>query len=373
MRLRTLALAAFVLLSPSHGVAQSFDFRQSEGDNRREFRLGVAAMFAGHYDEAIATFRELSKQTDAPRVKLELGRSLFLAKRYKEAKRVFNDVYYSAGLPYEVRRSINVYLEKIDRKIGFLVPDFGLSIDTNPIKATSATDFLLLGLPVVLSQQKHSRAMGVQYGLAGRKPIDALSTFSIFGSIAGIKYSQSPNSFENASAGLAFDDKSGKLSLESGVQYLRRENSDTLMSPYVAGTYRLNSTNPSSTDLTAVASYNIFKYNFYLNGPAVQASVRHAVTLGKTTTLIAVAHASIIRASDPRYNQVEGGISASLYHSLKIVAADLVLSGNIGKRNFAQIDPLFGAIRRDTDVGFEIQVLRTKPIKRLGNYPLDPR
>lgn len=209
-------------------------------------------MFAGRYDEASATFRELSKHTNAPRVKLELGRSLFLGQHFKDAKQVFNEVYYSSGLPYEVRRSINLYLEKIDRKIGFLVPSFGLSVDTNPRKATTASDFLLLGLPVVLSHQMHGRAIGLQYGLSGRTPLNTSSTLSILGATNGVEYSQITTSYVNATAGLSFDDRKGDVSLESGIQYARRKNSDTLISPYVAGTYRFNSTGPSSTDLTVV-------------------------------------------------------------------------------------------------------------------------
>jgi len=329
------------------------------------FASGVAAMFAGRYDEAAATFKELTLRTDAPRVKLELARSLFLAKRYREAKHVFNDVYYSAGLPYEVRRAINIYLEKIDRKIGYFVPTIGLSVDTNPTRATSATDFLLFGVPVVLRQNERGRAIGVQYGVAGRTPLNSSSTLSVVGAVSGVKYLQSRNSFVNADVGLSFDDTEDKISLETGVQFSRRESSDTLISPYLAGTYRLNGTSPSQTDITVAASYNTFRYNYYLNGPVLQASTRHGTQIFKATTLITAAHASITRTVDSRYSQIEGGLSANLYHSLKVIAADVVLSSDVGKRVFSGTDPLFGSTRNDTDFDLGIRFLRTKPFKRL--------
>ena len=365
MTLRTAVLTFAILILPNAALAQSAVLSTSEADNQREFASGVAAMFAGRYNEAAATFDDLAKHTDAPRVKLELGRSLFLAKRYQEAKRAFNEVYYSPGLPYEVRRSINVYLEKVDRKIGFFIPTLGLSIDSNPAKGTSSTDFLLFGVPVVLAQHERGRAFGLQYGLSGRTPINRSSTISVLGSVNGIKYAQSPNSFFNGNAAFSFDDKTQRFSLESGVQYFRRENSDTLISPYTSVTYRLNSTSLRPTDFTGIVSYSSFKYNSYLNGPAVQVGVRHVAPLSKATTLITGAHASIARTNDRRYDQIEAGVSASIYRTLKAVAADIVLSGSVGQRNFAENDPLFGAIRRDTDIGAEIRILRTKPIRRL--------
>lgn len=365
MKPRIAALSFALLFFPVAGSAQSVDATTQEADNRREFASGVAAMFAGRYDEAAQTFRKLAEHTDAPRVKLELARSLFLAKHYREAKRVFNDVYYSTGLPYEVRRSINVYLEKIDRKIGYLVPTIGVNLDTNPTRATSATDFQLLGLPVVLRQNAHGRAVGIQYGLAGRVPLDASSAFSLVSAVSGVKYSQSQNSFMNANIGLSHDDVAGKNSLETGVQYSRREKSDTLVSPYISDTYRLNSTGQSQTDFTAALSYSTFKSNSYLNGPVFQAGVTHGTEVSKETSLITGAHASITRTKDSRYDQVEVGVSGTLYRSLKAIAVDVVLSGNIGRRNFSGMDPLFGAIRRDTDLDCGIRLVRTKPLRRL--------
>ncbi len=322
-------------------------------------------MFAGHYDEAAATFRELAKRTDAPRVKLELARSLYLGRHYREAKHVFNDVYYSNGLPYRVRRGINVYLEKIDRKIGYLVPTLGLGLDTNPTKGTAATDFVLFGVPVVLAQHNQRRAIGAQYSLSGRTPLNASSTLSAVGAVSGVKYPRSPNSFVNANLGLSFDDAGEKLSVETGMQYSRRENSDTLVSPYILGIYRLNNARPNQTDLTAIISFNSFEYNSYLNGPVVQTSVRHGTQIGRETILITTLQASVTRTADARYNQVAGAISANLYRSLKAVAVDVVVSGAIGKRIFAGADPLFGSVRRDTDSNLGVQLFRTRPIRKL--------
>ena len=97
----------------------------------------------------------------------------------------------------------------------------------------------------------------------------------------------------------------------------------------------------------------------------MQASVQRGLEIGKNATLITATHASAIRTRDPRYNQVEGGVSVSIYRSLATIAADIVLTGQVGKRLFSGVDPLFGAIRRDTDSGGGIRIVRTTPFKRL--------
>ena len=365
MSLRVIALAISALLGSLPTSAQEAGPVAYEEANRRDFAAGVAAMFAGHYDEAAGLFRELSRRTNAPRVKLELARSLFLAGHYREAKLIFNGIYYSAGLPYQVRRAINVYLERIDRKIGFIVPTFGLTVDSNPTRATSTMDYVLFGSPVVLNQRPHGRAIGVQYGLSGRMPLNASSSLSVVGAISGTKYPESPNSFASANAGVSFDDAQGKHTLETGVQYLRREHSDTLISPYLTGTYRLGGTKQSQTDVGVLASYSTFESNCYLNGPLTQISVQHGAEVQKQTTLVTAAHVSAIRTRDSRYNQLEGGLSASVYHSLASLGVDVIVKGQVGRRAFSGVDPLFGGIRRDTDYQGDIKLVRTSPIRRL--------
>ena len=365
MILRTGAIAICALLSSFPASAQEGAAVALEEANRRDFAAGVAAMFAGRYDEAAEIFRDLSRRTSAPRVKLELARSLFLASHYREAKRLFNDVYYSAGLPYQVRRAINVYLEKIDRKIGFIVPTFGITLDSNPTRATSTTDYVLFGSPVVLNQRPHGRAIGIQYGLSGRTPLNASSSLSVVGAISGTKYPESPNSFASANTGLSFDDAQGRHSLETGVQYLRREHSDTLISPYLTGTYRLSGTKQSQTDVGILTSYSTFDSNYYLNGPLLQVSVQHGAEVQKQTTLVTAAHVSTVRTRDSRYNQFEGGLSASVYHSLASLGVDVIVRGQVGRRAFSAVDPLFGGIRRDTDYQGEIKLVRTSPVRRL--------
>lgn len=365
MRVGVAVLAIVVAAIPTVSISEPNDSDGQEAANRQEFSAGVAAMLAGHYESAIGIFRVLAARTGAPRVRLELARSLFLAERYRESKREFNQVYYSPNLPYQVRRSINLYLEQIDRRIGYLVPSIGISVDTNPTRATSATDFSLFGLPVVLQQPKRGQAIGLQYGLSGRTPLNGRGTLSLVSAVSGVQYRHSPNSYVEAGAGLSLDDLTGTRSLETGVRLYRRENSDTLVSPYISGVYRLSQTKISQANVTLSLSYSDFRYNAYLSGPVAQAAVQRGIEIAKSATLITSVHGSVTRTRDARYNQVEGGLAASLYRSLPAIAADVVLTGQLARRWFSGVDPLFGALRRDTDWSCGVRVIGTTPFKRL--------
>ena len=79
---------------------------------------------AGDFDPAIRDLSALAAETDASRIRLELGRVYFLAGEYRRAKEQFLKVY-ERDIPYPVRRTVNLYLDDIDQQIGYLAPPLG--------------------------------------------------------------------------------------------------------------------------------------------------------------------------------------------------------------------------------------------------------
>src|SRR4051812_42148199 len=73
---------AAVCLSVSLWTSAAAQDAAAIAANQRAFEAGARAMLAGDYAGAVAIFELLAETTGAPRVRLELGRSLFLAGEY---------------------------------------------------------------------------------------------------------------------------------------------------------------------------------------------------------------------------------------------------------------------------------------------------
>ena len=125
---------------------------EGKRNNQVRFLLGMLDMHDGAYDSAINRFRRiLVSEPGAVRVRLEMGRAYFLARRYADAERQFR--YARAGkLPKPVLANIDRYVAQIRQRKTFT---YGFSLaaapDTN-LNAGPATDAITLyGLPFQLS------------------------------------------------------------------------------------------------------------------------------------------------------------------------------------------------------------------------------
>ena len=121
-------------------------------DNQVQFLLALFAMKDQDYDEAIRRYRRiLVSDPKAVRVRLEMGRALFLEGRYADAERQF--LYARAGhLPKAVLANVDRFLGAIRQRKTFSYGfAFAITPDSN-LNAGPATDAVTLyGLPFQLS------------------------------------------------------------------------------------------------------------------------------------------------------------------------------------------------------------------------------
>lgn len=121
-------------------------------DNQVQFLLAAFAMKDQDYDEAIRRYRRiLVNDPKAVRVRLELGRALFLEGRYADAEREF--LYARAGkVPRGVLANVDRFLNAIRQRKTFSYGfAFAITPDSN-LNAGPATDAVTLyGLPFQLS------------------------------------------------------------------------------------------------------------------------------------------------------------------------------------------------------------------------------
>lgn len=184
--LRLAIVSAFVLLTPAQvsaqqrGYAESIDMaktlmltgrtadarsllldieKRHRSSNDVDFLLGLLAIDAQDYDDAIHRFRSmLVRQPNAVRVRLELGRAFYLKHDYDNAFRQFQ--FARAGrLPPGVGPTIDRFLAAIrkEKRWSYSV-SIAVAPDTNINNGTSAREVLLFGLPFELNDEARRRS-----------------------------------------------------------------------------------------------------------------------------------------------------------------------------------------------------------------------
>jgi hypothetical protein len=132
------------------------------------FLLGMTAFVTKDYPEAIRHFRAiLAREPGASRVRLELARTFYEARDWRNAERQFR--FARAGdLPPVVAGKVDGYLAQIRRQRTFT---FGFSValapDSNVNAGPSAENVTLYGLPFQLDQDARASS-GVGFALAAQ-------------------------------------------------------------------------------------------------------------------------------------------------------------------------------------------------------------
>lgn len=136
------------------------------------FLLGINELNKGNYAGAVDIFRALAKETESPRVKLELARALFLDRRYRASKKVFQEVLKQSDIPWAVQENIRAYLDEIDSALGYV--KFGLSLvsDSNPRNFTDSRQVMIAGqLLTIMPPEDIGEVYGVRFSVNATKAL----------------------------------------------------------------------------------------------------------------------------------------------------------------------------------------------------------
>jgi len=83
-------------------------------DAKVNFYLGRSAYETGHYEVALAAFERVEMLENGNlRNKLEMARTYFMLKMYKDSQNAFEEVLANPNIPQNVRTNIEIYLAKI--------------------------------------------------------------------------------------------------------------------------------------------------------------------------------------------------------------------------------------------------------------------
>jgi hypothetical protein len=358
-----MALLTAVLLAISPAPAAA---AEDVAANQAAFENAMRAMQGGNLPLAILLLDGLSQRTNAPRVRLELARALFLNGEYREARRELLKVY-RRDLPYPVRRSINVFLDDIDQRIGYLRPKVALAYDSNPTHAAPSGVYDILGAPLTyVSSAKGSASLS--YRVDALQPIArrGAEQWQLVGAIDGTVFEQSDANRYGSELGLRYVQLDRRVHVTLGWRGTQNQAQRT-SSPYVEYERRVTPARDRQITLAASAEVNRFPGQPYLRGQTARVAVAYARDLGMNTTGQVAAGGSLSTISDPQWPKRTAFGQVTLIRSVPKANLNLIASAGAAHISYDGRDLFFGKVRSDRSTRVEVALYHARPV--FGLFP----
>jgi hypothetical protein len=142
--IRTAFAAACMLVSSCMQAAAT---APDPGDVDARFKAALAQASAGRHEAAAAEFADLFQETGAPRIRLELARSLHLSGRHREALYLFREAVRDPSTPAAVRRNVLPFMEAAELRLVRIRYGIRATTDTNPGKFADGGTVYFNGVP----------------------------------------------------------------------------------------------------------------------------------------------------------------------------------------------------------------------------------
>jgi len=319
-------------------------------DPQAEFTAGVAAMFAGQYDNAIAVFSELYRKTHSPRVKLEWARAAFLAKNYDVSRQLFSEVLLE-NPPDIVRFNISLYLGEI-AKLGNST-DYGFSYvrDTNPFAFSKPQTVTIYGMPFTYRPPRTQETLhGVNAYITHSRTLNTAGTVRAMVEAEDTEYSGQNNN--KSSLKLSLDIKpslENNWSIKTGFDAYLQRRALLLYQPFVGLGYRKDQMGGLIHQLQIDLRHgeNIYpdfsSINGTFNSISIQASknLNPELQIGGSYYMDATTSASASSA----YKTQAQGLFAKFF--TPAIRSNTKISYTNSKRHYSGVDELFLVKRKD--------------------------
>lgn len=315
-------------------------------------------------------FRALLERTDAPRVKLELARALYLQQRRLEARALFRTVLLDRALPWQVRDNIEAYLREIDEAEGYLRFSVSLVSDSNPRNITNQREFTIGGIRLsFVPPTDNEKVTGLRYTVQALQPVSPGGRLAAYFSGALADFTGSALDRSTIDAGLARDvGADGGTRIKAGIEAGTFGGSRLYDFPYVGLSQLLS----QSATHRASGELKLGRVHFpdYRYLDAVHASMAASLERGLTPSVAMSAHASVefSEAREKPYTYYGWALGPGLTWYLAEPAVALRTTLSYGIRRYAAVDPLFGEPRSDAKAGMEFS-LRSKQWRWMNLRP----
>ncbi|MCK4502975.1 MAG: DUF560 domain-containing protein [Desulfuromonadales bacterium] len=313
------------------------------------FLVGLHELQRGNYLAAIQVFESLTKQTDSPRVRLELARAFFLNRQYKAAKNLFKEVRSNPNTPYAVKENIQFYLDEIDSALGSLKFGFSIVTDSNPRNFTDSRQVMIAGQVLTLIPPKDNKeVVGIRYS------VDAAKALSDNGALMGYfhaSYSDYPNrSFDRwiGDAGVLISFKKNRaLKLRLGLEESFYAGDHLYEFPYIS--FILFPKPSHQFQINSELKIGKFRVPAARHYDATNLSLTTKLAKKLTDNVLSTGNIYLEKSSatEDIYSYYGGSAGASL-HLLLFKEWKLKPYVSIGRRLYEGQDPFFGKTRHDT-------------------------
>lgn len=315
-------------------------------------------MGAADYAGAERILRELVQKTNSPRIKLELARTLFYEKRYRESRAIFKEVQLEPDIPWRVRDNIDAFIRQIDNIIGYVRGAVSVISDNNPENITSQREFTIGGIRLTFVPPKENKKVtGLRYFVDAYQPISQEERLSTYLIAAYLDYPGEAVDRLTMDVGLTKGlDPEGRSALKGGFEWGTFAGQELYKFPYAAW---LNVLSESSTyRITGMAKAGRVTYPdySYLDANYFSLSASGVRALSDTAAASLTATAEDSHAYEKPYSYTGLTLAPGLSWLLTEPAILLKASCAFGERHYAAPDPLFGIQRHDQRVFAELAV-----------------
>lgn len=328
-------------------LAANLAFAQSPDPLQRAFAEGMQHLQAGEAAQAERSFRGMLEQTDSPRVKLELARSLYLQGKLKEAKVLFEAVSAQSQTPWRVRDNIAGFVADIEERTGYL--KFGVTVvsDSNPRNIAPQEEFSIGDLRVTPTEAP-KKEWGLRYSMRGWRPFSAAGHTAGYLSAAYSDFTGKEMDRLSVDLGVVQAlTASGRVRGKAGIEASTFGGSRLYDFPYLgldavlleAPAWRL--TGEAKIGKVRFADFTHLDADFRSGA----LSVRRALSQTMAASIRAGVERSRAAEAPYSYEGWELGPGASVLWPAS--AYTLGASASYGERKYGAADPLFGRVRKD--------------------------
>jgi Surface lipoprotein assembly modifier/Tetratricopeptide repeat len=365
---KRLAACAIVAIGCLGGAALA---EGPDPEIQRAFVEGGRLLQAGDYAAAERIFRALLQKTNSPRVKLELARTLFYERRYKEARALFKEVLLEPEIPWRVRDNVEAFIGQIDNIVGYVKGSVAVITDTNPENITNQREFTVGGIRLTfLPPSENHTVTGLRYLVEAFQPVSQEHRLSSYLTGSYIDYPAQTLDRLTVDMGLTKElGQEGRSALKAGVEWGTYGGRQLYHFPYAAGLHVLSQSSSYRITGQVKAGHISFPYYSYLDADYLSLTASGIRSLSASVAASLNATVEDSSANEKPYSFTGMALAPGIAWLLADPALLVKANFSVGERRYAAIDPLFGIQRVDRKNWAEVSV-RSKKWRWLGFTPV---
>ena len=339
------------LMSPTRA------FSENMASYQQKFVSGVQWMGTDP-SRAAEIFQSLYNETGAPRVQLELARSLYLAGQLNQAKEQFIDVL-NKPIPITVRDKVEWYLNQIQMQQSVKVT-LGVFQDTNPGQITAERSFNVFGQ---LLDYQPATATGSQMALnlsaQAERELSKGSGYFAKASVSTLTYESKEYNKQLFDLALAkrWQDIDYK-ELQFGNQVMMYGDKFLYNMPYISTSLVFNRDNQDYYGVSAQAGVLDYPDYDYLDGPQFQGRIFYNHNINNNLTAFFEIGADRTIAKESPYSSTGAYFSLGTQIAHDPTSLQLNVLATISKRGFSGDDPFWGTQRQDVGKSFNVSLTK---------------